>query len=73
MVSPSAPGHAPSEATTSAWFAPVPSLRSSAKAALTEPEPIFAALLQLWQEAGRYAPGGTDEEWTILTRRYPWL
>lgn len=36
-----------------------------------EPEPTFIELAARWQSAGRAVPGRTDEEWTILARRYP--
>ncbi len=35
-------------------------------------EPIFTALAAQWESDGRLVPGQADEEWTILTRRYPW-
>ncbi|MER0445739.1 hypothetical protein ABR738_14410 [Streptomyces sp. Edi4] len=35
-------------------------------------EPIFTALAKQWETDGRLVPGRVDEEWTILTRRYPW-
>lgn len=37
-----------------------------------ELEPIFSELAEQWESAGRLVPGRTDEEWTILARRYPW-
>lgn len=37
-----------------------------------ELEPIFTALAGQWETDGRLVPGQTDEEWTILARRYPW-
>ncbi len=34
-------------------------------------EPIYAALVQEWLNAGRRVPGRHDEEWAILARRCP--
>lgn len=37
-----------------------------------ELEPIYTALAQQWETTGRLIPGQPDQEWAILTRRYPW-
>ncbi|MGW7201301.1 hypothetical protein [Streptomyces chryseus] len=37
-----------------------------------ELEPIFTQLAARWASDGRAVPGRADEEWTLLTRRYPW-
>ncbi|MFJ4866328.1 hypothetical protein [Streptomyces sp. NPDC088748] len=34
-------------------------------------EPVYAALAQEWQTAGRLVPGRYDEEWAVLAR-YTW-
>ncbi|MFJ7272629.1 hypothetical protein ACIQV3_39385 [Streptomyces sp. NPDC099050] len=35
-------------------------------------EPIYAALVQEWQNTGRLDPGRHEEEGATLARRYPW-
>ncbi|MGP4003525.1 hypothetical protein [Streptomyces sp. 8N706] len=60
--------------TTAMRLAPVIGGQRSGSETVPRPElePIFTALAEQWESAGRAVPGQADEEWTILARRYAW-
>lgn len=65
----------PDGTTAADGYAPVPPGRrdSAGIAPHEETEPIFSDLSRQWQAAGRCVPVQSDEEWEVLTVRYPWL
>ncbi|MFF1411215.1 hypothetical protein ACFVX6_15710 [Streptomyces sp. NPDC058289] len=60
--------------TTPMRLTPVIGVQRSTSETVPRPElePICTALARQWETDGRLVPGRADEEWTILTRRYPW-